>query len=80
MSYYWLEEPKQQIRYARCDKCEDKYVMYSGRYSQRRSCRVHRWVNGYCKDCREKYTAQNALRGCYHISIPLCCGEICTIS
>ena len=79
MSYYWLVDTKQP-QYARCDKCEDRYVMYSGRHSQRRSCRVHNWVNGYCKDCREKYTVQNAVKGCYHISTPLCCEGICTIS
>ncbi len=79
MSYYWFDESTQK-EYATCEKCNDRYVMYSGRYSQRRSCRVHNWVNGYCMDCREKQTVKNTVKGCYHISTPLCCGGICIIS
>ena len=53
MSYYWIDNTP-QLKYAICDKCNDRYVMYSGRFSQRRSCRRHDWKNGFCRDCHLK--------------------------
>jgi hypothetical protein len=77
MSYYWLEE-KKTPQYATCDKCGDRYVMYSGRYSQRRSCRCHKWVDGFCYDCKEVYSSDSHA-GCYHVSENSeCC--VCIIS
>jgi hypothetical protein len=79
MSYYWIDNTP-QLKYAICDKCNDRYVMYSGRFSQRRSCRRHDWKNGFCRDCHLKKNSVNNSKGCYHASIPLCCETYCTIS
>ena len=78
MSYYWFNEQKQP-KYAICDKCNDKYIMYSGRFSQRRPCRHHAWTNDFCRDCLVKKTRFNDNQGCYHTSIPLCCESYCII-
>ncbi len=79
MSYYWIDNTP-QLKYAMCDKCNDRYVMYSGRFSQRRSCRRHDWKNGFCRDCHIKKNGVNNSKGCYHTSVPLCCETYCVIS
>ena len=79
MSYYCINQSKQQD-HAICEKCNDRYVIHGGRFSQRTSCRHHWWIDGFCRDCHIEHNAFNSSKGCYHTSMPLCCQCYCTIS
>jgi len=79
MSYYWIDKARHQEK-TMCEKCNDIYVMEGGRFSQRKSCRQHWWIDGFCRDCHIEHNTFNSRKGCYHTSIPLCCETYCTIS
>ena len=48
-----------------CYKCNDTFIVDTGGYSQRRSCRYHDFKDGYCINCR--CTEKKAPYTCYHI-------------
>ena len=41
-----------------CKKCCDKFIVKSGGYSQRRSCRCHYYINNICIHCHQKKVKQ----------------------
>ena len=56
---------KNKKYYLKCSKCKDHYSTSHGRYSERRSCRIHQLnESNFCIGCREqiKYHGQT----CYH--------------
>ncbi len=67
-----LEDEKD--KWARCEKCRASYKLSDGRFSERRSCRVHQWDNRPFSRCLLCYQFKNhANKNCYHSSTESCC-------
>lgn len=70
----WYIEDNDAIIYRKCKKCNANFKIFHGQFSDRNSCRCHKWqTNGCCRDCGilgegrtpdRYYAGQN----CYHIS------------
>ncbi len=70
----WCMKDDDKRIYVKCEKCNANYKLSQGRFSERNSCRCHKWLpDGFCRDCGTSgeyksngryYTNQN----CYHIS------------
>ena len=59
---------KDLTRESYCYKCNDTFIVDTGGYSQRRSCRYHDFKDGCCINCR--CTEKKAPYTCYHIKKP----------
>ena len=64
-----------EAKWARCEKCKASYKLSDGRFSERRSCRVHQWDSLPFSKCLICYDTKNhgKSNNCYHSSTESCC-------
>ena len=65
--YYYYDCNKRNPSYYNCYKCNDRFKVDTGGFSQRKSCRLHKFDNkGFCLDCHE-YKDRLTSYTCYHV-------------
>lgn len=72
--YCTENQNREQYCSAKCQKCNDKYILHYGGKSRRTSCRNHNYIVNQlgqmqCIDC-SKIKNQSSLN-CYHTSKPI---------
>ncbi len=64
--FYSTDNDKNYYKYNKviCEKCNDKFFVSYGGYSQRKSCREHNYINNICTMCNKKMNEGGS--NCYH--------------
>ena len=71
-NFYSTDKDKDYYKYNKviCGKCNDRFIVTFGGYSQRRSCREHNYINNICDICNKK--KNEGSQCCYHMKKKSC--------